>query len=178
MTRNPFHLLVVLILVPLMASCGFKLRDGSYRLPAEWRELVIETRGGISAHSGLTVDLKLALQETQDVVVRDAGAKDLPKVILLEERFRNPVSAIDSLGRAQEYLLEYIVHYKVVGSDGKEVIPKQRIYLRQEQSYSSKSILAKEQESVVLKRNLQRRAASRIVERLLMTANKSIPAIN
>lgn len=176
MTINYFRYLLVLILVPLMVSCGFRLRDGSYHLPADWRVLAVETRGGLSAHSGLTVELKLALQETQDVDVRDAGATGMPKVMLLEDRFRNPVSTIDALGRAQEYLLEYIVYYKVVDGEGKEVLPKQRIYLRQEQTYSSKSILAKEQETVVLKRDLQRRAANRIIERLLAVTRSPAPA--
>ena len=107
--------------------------------------------------------LKQQLRETQGATILEPG-HGVPGIVLSSEKFRNPVSALDSLGRAQEYLLEYIVYYQFVDGSGKPLSAKQRIYLRREQSYSSTQILAKEQETAYLKKDLQHRAAERIVE--------------
>ena len=92
---------------------------------------------------------------------------------MYSEQFRTPVSALDAFGRAQEYLLEYIVYYQFVDASGKELTPRKRIYFRREQSYSSAQILAKEQETEYLKKDLQHRAAERIVNRLVTIVNQA-----
>lgn len=140
-------------------------------MPPDWSQLSVQAKG-VSSYSDLVVLLKQQLRETQGVTIREPG-KGMPQIVLYSEQFRNPVSALDSLGRAQEYLLEYIVYYQFIDGSGKALSPKQRIYLRREQSYSSTQILAKEQESEYLKTDLQHRAAERIVERLLAMVNKS-----
>jgi len=155
----------------LLSSCGFHLVSNDYRLPPDWSRLSVETGSGISAYSDLVVLLKQQLRETQGVTIREPG-RGVPQIVLSSEKFRNPVSALDSLGRAQEYLLEYIVFYQFVDGSGKPLSPKQRIYLRREQSYSSTQILAKEQETAYLKKDLQYRAAERIVDRLLAIVNQ------
>lgn len=167
------QLLILLVLVPMLGACGFHLRQDDYRLPQEWMQLGIEARGKVSSNSGLVLQLQQQLRETQGATVQ-VGAAVSPRIVLYSEQFRNPVSALDSLGRAREYLIEYIVQYQLVDTTGKELLPKkQRIYLRREQSYSSTQILAKERESEYLKKELQRHAAERIVDRLLAVLHQT-----
>lgn len=169
MTIRLVSFLVILALTAPLSSCGFKLRDGSYQLPAEWKQLEVETRGSVSPGSGLTMQLKQILRQAHGTKARSATLNKRPGIILLDEEFRNTVSSLDNLGRAQDYLLEYIVRFQFIGSAGKALAPPHRIYLRTEQAYSSTSILAKEHESEYLRKKLQQRAASRIVQRLLAT---------
>jgi LPS-assembly lipoprotein len=161
----------VILFLALLTSCGFHLVSNDYRLPPDWSRLSVKTGAGVSPYSDLVLSLKQQLRETQGATIRDAGS-GVPQIVLSGEKFRTPVSALDSFGRAQEYLLEYIVYYQFVDSSGKPLLPKQRIYLRREQSYSSTQILAKEQESEYLRQELRHRAAERIVNRLLAVLNQ------
>ena len=172
MRENVARLIPAILLIVLLPACGFHLVSDNYRLPPEWARLSVETGSGISAYSDLVILLKQQLRETQGTTVVESGS-GVPKIVLSGEQFRNPVSALDAFGRAQEYLLEYIVYYQFVDASGKEVTPKKRIYLRREQSYSSAQILAKEQETAYLKKDLQHRAAERIVNRLVTIVNQS-----
>lgn len=156
----------------MLSSCGFHLVSNDYHLPPAWSQVSVEPGSGVSAYSDLVVLLKQQLRETQGATIREPG-QGIPRIVLSGEKFRNPVSALDTLGRAQEYLLEYIVYYQFIDGSGKPVSSKQRIYLRREQSYSSTQILAKEQETAYLKNALQHRAAERIVDRLLAVVTQS-----
>lgn len=170
MANKLSRILLLIVLGLSLNACGFKLRSDDYRLPAAWQTMAIETHGNLTAHSELTRELSLRLRQTQGVTL--SSGRGLPKVVLLSEGFRNPVSAIDTLGRAREYLLEYVVYYQLVDGDGKYLVKQQRIYLRQEQSFSSSSILANEQESLYLRQQLQKRAAAQIIEKLLAVVNQ------
>lgn len=164
-------LLLIAAVATTLAACGFKLRGSDHHLPEGWRALAVEVTGKASRKSGLAEALYLQLQQMPGTTVHLEAVTGLPKIILLSERLRNSVSALDSLGRAKEYLLEYVVYFKFVDADGKEILSKQRLYLREEQSYSSSAILAKERESRRLQQQLHRRAATQIIERLMATIN-------
>jgi len=170
--RLPLRILLTGLMVIGLAACGFHLRSDDYRLPPPWQTLAIETGGNLGVRSELTRELSLQLRQRYGVTVQLGHTDKLPTIVLQEERFNSPVSALDTLGRAREYLLEYTVYYRLVDADGKELLPKQRIYLRQEQTYSSRTILASEQESQYRQQQLRRRAAEQIVERLLATVNQ------
>ena len=169
---NVARLIPAILLFALLPACGFHLVSDTYRLPPEWSQLSVETGPGISAYSDLVILLKQQLRETQGTTIREPGS-GVPRIVLYSEQFRNPVSALDAFGRAQEYLLEYIVYYQFVDASGKELTPRKRIYFRREQSYSSAQILAKEQETEYLKKDLQHRAAERIVNRLVTIVNQA-----
>jgi len=170
--RLPLRILLSGLMAFGLAACGFHLRSDDYRLPSGWQTLAIETGGNLGIRSDLTRELSLQLRQRYGATVKLGPAKQLPGIVLQQERFNNPVSALDTFGRAREYLLEYTVYYRLVDADGKELLPKQRIYLRQEQTYSSRTILANEQETQYRQQQLRRRAAEQIVERLLATVNQ------
>jgi len=171
MQARTARLVFTLHLFALLTSCGFHLVSDSYRLPPDWSRLSVQAGAGVSAYSELVALLKQQLREAQGATIGEAGS-GTPQIVLTSEQFRNPVSALDTFGRAQEYLLEYIVYYQFIDGSGKPLSQKQRIYLRREQSYSSTQILAKEQETAYLKKDLQQRAAERIVDRLLAVLNQ------
>ncbi len=162
-----FRLLLASLLVTGLSACGFKLRGQSGELPPQWTQLAIEVRPPISAHSGLALALRQKLQQAHRAHIVTQATVGSPRIVIISEKYRNPVSALDALGRTQEFLHEYIVRYQFIDADGKALAPAYRLYLRREQSYSSASILSKERESGFLLNNLQQRAANRIIERLL-----------
>lgn len=169
--RQPLRILITGLMAIGLAACGFHLRNDDYRLPSDWQTLAVETGGNLGPRSDLTRELSLQLRQRYGVTVHLGHGGKLPAIVLQAERFSNPVSALNTLGRAREHLLEYTVYYKLVDADGKELLPRQRIYLRQEQTYSSRTILANEQERRYRQQQLRRRAAEQIIERLLVTVN-------
>lgn len=167
----PQRLLLLLVLASLSA-CGFKLRGSDYRLPDDWQAVSIETRGNLKPNSGITRELANQLRQAQGVDVHRGVVPETSRIVLLKERFSNPVGSLDTLGRAQEHLLEYVVHYKFIDRAGKELLTTQRIYLRQELVHDRTAILAKEREQEFLLAQLRKRMANRIIERLLAVVNR------
>lgn len=149
-----------------LSACGFRLRGEAVTLPAEWHHIAISFGDKLSSHNGLVGALERRLQETYGVHIELNGVAKVPRIELIAEKFDTPVSALDTYGRASEYLLEYSVRFRFVDADGKPLKEPGRIYLRREQSYNSAHILAKQRESDELKQGLREIAADRIVERL------------
>jgi len=162
-----------IVLLSLVSACGFKLRGEAATLPPTWERMAIEFGGSLSAHNGLVEALERRLQESHGVHIEADPAARVPRIVLIDERFNSPVSALDTLGRATEYLLEYVVRFRFVDADGKSLTEVSRIYLRSEQSYSSAKILAKQRESEELQQSLREIAADRIIERLAGVARQS-----
>lgn len=160
-------------MLSLLTACGFKLRGDAATLPASWTRVAIDFGGNLSAHNGLVEALERRLQETHGVHIETDVAARVPRIVLMDERFNSPVSALDTLGRATEYLLEYVVRFRFIDADGKPLTEINRIYLRREQSYSSARILAKQREAEELKQSLREIAADRIIERLAGVARQS-----
>jgi outer membrane lipopolysaccharide assembly protein LptE/RlpB len=102
-------LLLVCGLVAVVGACGFKLRDGNYRLPESWYSIGIKTGGNLNTRSPLVQELSLQLRQRYGARVELAATENLPGIVLLQEYSHNPVSALDRFGRAQEHMLEYIV---------------------------------------------------------------------
>lgn len=172
MKRAALKRLVLLVLFASVTACGFKLRGSDYRLPDDWQVVSIETRGNLGANSELVRELADQLRLTQGVDVRRGVVPETPRIVLLKERFSNPVGSLDTLGRAQEHLLEYVVQYNFIDRAGKELLTTQRIYLRQELVHDRSPILANEREQQYLLAQLRKRMADRIIERLLAVVNR------
>lgn len=127
---------------------------------------------------GLEIDHQSRLAESLEQVARGqfrtrlaTPANHQPSLIILGERFLQPVLSLDTLGRAREYLLEYVVTFRVSGPDKKPRGEDQRVYVRRDQTHSSSRILAKENELAALKQEMQLDAARQIMQRVARLAH-------
>jgi LPS-assembly lipoprotein len=145
--------------VALLAGCGFHLR-GAAQLPFETlyipgtSALAIELRRNVTASSKtrLVSDSKSA----QAVFAFTQEARE--KVIL----------SFTSAGKVNEYRLRYRVGFRVTDPNGTQVfMPTSEILLTRDMSYNDTQVIAKENEEVLLYRDMQTDMVQQILRRLV-----------
>jgi LPS-assembly lipoprotein len=73
---------------------------------------------------------------------------------------------LSSAGRVREYLLRYLVSFRLKDSAGRELIPADTIVLERDLTYDDDAVLAKENETAFLYRDMQADAVQQLVRRL------------
>jgi LPS-assembly lipoprotein len=149
--------LASVVLALLLAACGFQLR-GAQPLPfsslyvAEDWELGAILRSNIRAYG--STRLASSPQEAQAVLTR-----------IGETREKNILS-LSATGRVREYQLRYRFAFRVHDLKGREFIPPTEVVLVREISFSDDRVLAKEQEEVLLYRDMQNDMVQQVLRRM------------
>lgn len=149
--------LASVVLALLLAACGFQLR-GAQPLPfsslyvAEDWELGAILRRNIRAYG--STRLASSPQEAEAVLTR-----------IGETREKNILS-LSATGRVREYQLRYRFAFRVHDLKGREFIPPTEVVLVREISFSDDRVLAKEQEEVLLYRDMQNDMVQQLMRRL------------
>ena len=148
---------LILVLALLSAACGFQLR-GAQPLPfsslyiAENWELGAVLRRNIRALG--STQLPATPQEAQAVLTSIGEARE--KIVL----------SLSATGRVREFQLRYRFAYRVHDLKGREFIPPTEIVLVRDISFSDERVLAKEQEEVLLYRDMQNDMVQQVMRRL------------
>jgi LPS-assembly lipoprotein len=151
--------IIVAVAVLLLAGCGFHLR-GEAKLPFD--ALYIQAGSG----SQFANQLRRAITNgTETKVVDDAKSAQATLQILNEYRERQILS-LSASGRVQELTLVYRVGFRLSDGAAKEYIPSNEVVLRRELTYSDADVIAKEQEEVLLYRDMEKDAVQQVVRRL------------
>lgn len=173
-------LFVIVLLISLLAACGFKLRGSAelpgYRLPFATITL------SLSPTSELYAQLKRSIEASSPGtrVVEDALAAEAALTILGDSSQKNILS-LNASGRAREFQLIRIFSFKVNGSGaaaGIVYIAPSTITLRREITFSDDLVLSKESEEALLWRDIQGDLVQQLMRRLAsaktqpMTADK------
>jgi LPS-assembly lipoprotein len=160
--RRPMHLFAALLLVALLAGCGFKLRgsNGTYNMP--FHSIYV----GFPDTSALGTELKRNLRAADSVVVVDKpeGA-DAQMVVMSESRGRQILS-LNNLGRVREYLLTYTLTFRVIDAKGGQMLAPTEITLKRNMEFNEQEVLAKEAEANLLYRDMQSDLVQQILRRL------------
>lgn len=149
--------LIPLLLALVLAACGFQLR-GAQPLPftslyiAENWELGALLRRNIRSLG--STQLSATPQEAQAILTSLGEARE--KVVL----------SLSATGRVREYQLRYRFSYRVHDLKGREFIPPTDIVLVRDISFADEQVLAKEQEEVLLYRDMQGDMVQQILRRL------------
>jgi LPS-assembly lipoprotein len=149
--------LASVVLALLLAACGFQLR-GAQPLPfsslyvAEDWELGVILRRNIRAYG--STRLASSPQEAEAVLTR-----------IGETREKNILS-LSATGRVREYQLRYRFAFRVHDLKGREFIPPTEVVLVREISFSDDRVLAKEQEEVLLYRDMQNDMVQQVLRRM------------
>lgn len=163
------RLLLAACLLPILAGCGFHLRN-ALLLPPDLGPLQVVGR---DPHSQLVKDLTQAMERAGAQVAPDGpvvGADGtVPRVARLEivsERWGSLPLSVDTQGRAQEFTLRYAVIFRLRRADGTDLVPQQVQELSRDYIASPAVAAGTESEREILTDELRRAMAGAILRRI------------
>lgn len=161
MSHSPARRIVLgaLLAGPLLAGCGFKLR-GPQPLPFESIYL------GMSEYSDLAAAIRRQIRAGSSTRIADRPDDAQVRLEVLADAREKIILALNSQGRVREYQLRQRFTFRVVDKAGVEVIPSSEILLRRDLAFDDTQVLAKEQEEILLYRDMQNDLVQQLMRRL------------
>jgi len=152
--------LTYLLLAFLLGACGFQLQT-RVELPAEMKQTKLEIKG---SYSEFARRLETYLEQNGvSVVSKSEGAAVLE---IPQNRVGREIQSIGDNARVREYMLRHTVQFRLLDSDGKEMIPLQTMEQTRVYSFNQQDILSKEREDEFLREDLSDALARMLVRRL------------
>ena len=146
MKRTMQNSIILILIVGLLQSCGFRLR-GASELPNTVKFAVID---GVAQYSDLGHAIKQQLVSSGAKVLTKADV-DTMHFVVIKNEFSKRVLSVDSSGRANEYELSYRYAMRVLDSKGKLLVPEREINLNRNYIYDLNNALAKSDEEASIK---------------------------
>lgn len=147
---------LLLVLLCLLAACGFKLRT-DVAWPTAWQPLEIRSADPVSP---LKQELKRRLRQ-QDVALVETEAAAVLEI--RRESLQREVLSVDERARVSEYVLHLEVEYLLRAGD-REVLPATTLRLSRDYSFDELQALGAAQEEEVIETELRREIARRILD--------------
>jgi LPS-assembly lipoprotein len=144
-------------LCAMLASCGFQLR-GQATLP--FQSMFISGSPSVATQIARAVR---AGSKTR--IVNNAKEADVTLELLSEARERTILS-LSSSGRVRELQIRYRIAFRVYDKTGREYIAPSEVVIKRDLIYSDSDVLGKEQEELLLYRDMQNDAVQQIIRRL------------
>jgi LPS-assembly lipoprotein len=154
------RLLCLLVLPFLVYGCGFHLQSKP-EFPLEMQQVKLEVQG---PYTQFARRLETHLEQNGVNVVTTR-----PEAAILEVPVNAARKEIQSIGddaRVREFLLRHSVQFRLVSSDGTELIPMQIIEQTRVYSFNEQDILSAEREDEFLRKDLADSLARMVVRRL------------
>ncbi len=152
----------------LISGCGFHLRGN---LPLSEKLLLIAVE---SSDSSLRQEMIEALEGAgASVVGNPATARSVLK--LHDVSYERKVRTLDTRGKVNGYRLVYSVRYTVTGQDGTELRTSKPLRLERDFNFDSSQLLQTENEERVLREDMTRDMAQRIIRQLSTIASRDTP---
>jgi len=143
----------------LTAACGFQLR-GQATLPFETLYVAIPEI------SLLGTELKRnIIAGTRTRLVNDPARAQATLSVTAEDHSKTILS-FDTAGRVREFQLRYRLSFRVHDARGRDYLPQSEIRLTRDISFNDAQVLAKEQEELLLFRDMQSDMVQQILRRL------------
>ncbi|TXI17999.1 MAG: hypothetical protein E6Q62_07640 [Nitrosomonas sp.] len=152
--------IIILIMLSLLAACGFKLRGQISSLP--YKTLYVSAPDGHTI--GMDLERAINISSTTKVV-HDAEAAEatLQVISAIHEK---AILSLSAGGRVRDFNLIYRVVYRLVDQQGTEIVPNTEIAITRILPFLDAQILAKEAEERLLQRDMQSDAIQQILWRL------------
>ena len=165
--RSGREVVILLVLVTLIASCGFHLR-GKIQLPAVFSATHVKGTDLL-----LVDDIKRALRVAGGAVVNEK-AEATVSIELLRVKYSRAVRSINEQGIAVGYELHYEVSYRVSGLAKQRLVPDARIALKRTLDYGDKKmqILQKDIEEKLLKQEMRQVISRLATIKVALSANR------
>lgn len=154
--------LVVSLLVTLSA-CGFELRGyGQPPVVYPFTSLYISD----PTDYPITADIKRTIRAgTSTRVVDEAQGAQATLQILKQTNEKNILS-LSGEGRVREFLLRYLVSYRLIDARGIDLIPATEIVRERVLPYTDEQVVAKEAEAALLVKEMQNEIIRQILRHL------------
>ena len=161
---------ILLSVFLLLSACGYHLR-GAIDLPDELQKMYV--RG---ASRQLTEAIEQAFRSTSGELVKNVADAGMILNVINEDYRRKTVS-ISSSGYSNEYELIYRLVFDLIDKNGNELVSAQTIEVSQVyfNEQSSNTVLSKENEERVLRKELYLKAVRSVIERARAELKKSLP---
>jgi len=160
---------VLFSIVFLLSACGYHLR-GAIDLPEELQRMYV--RG---ASAALSDAIKQAFRSTSGELVKNSA--DAGMILnVIDEDYRRRTVSISSSGYSNEYELTYRLVFDLIDQNGYELVSAQTIEVSQVyyNEQSSDTVLSKENEEKVLRKELYIKAVRSVIERARIELKKSL----
>jgi len=157
---KPNRLLFLLVFPVLLYGCGFHLQSKP-EFPLEMQQVKLEVQG---PYSQFARRLEAHLEQNGVNVVTTR-----PEVAVLEvpvNATRKEIQSIGDNARVREFLIRHTVEFRLLSSDGTEMIPLQTIEQTRIYSFNEQDILSAEREDEFLRKDLADSLARMVVRRL------------
>jgi len=144
----------------LVSACGFKLQSRA-ELPPEMQRTRLEIQ---APYSEFARRLETLLEQNGVKVVtalENAAVLEVPL-----NRSRNEIQSIGDNARVREFLVRHTVQFRLLDSNGNELIPLQTFEQSRVYSFNEQDILAAERENEFLRNDLSDTLARMVVRRL------------
>ena len=151
---------VLLVLAAaLLAGCGFHMR-GTAALPFETLY--------IPGATPLALELKRNVTAASKTRIVDSPDKAQAVFAFTNDLREKSILTFTSAGKVNEYRLRYRVGFRVTDSKALQVfLPTSEIILTRDMSYNDAQVIAKENEEVLLYRDMQTDMVQQIMRRLV-----------
>jgi LPS-assembly lipoprotein len=155
--RRLFSILVTMLLV---SACGFQLQTRA-ELPPEMQRTRLEVQ---APDSEFARRLEVHLEQNGVKIVTALGDAAILEVPL--NRTRKEIQSIGDNARVREFLVRHTVQFRLLDSEGKEMIPLQTFEQSRVYQFNEQDILAAERENEFLRDDLADSLARMVVRRL------------
>ncbi|WP_079432821.1 LPS assembly lipoprotein LptE [Zoogloea sp. LCSB751] len=143
----------------LLAGCGFQLR-GPRPLPFDSIYL------GMYQYSDLAAAIRRQIRASSTTRIVDTPEEAQVRLEVLADAKEKAILALNAQGRVREYQLRQRFYFRVVDKAGREVLAPNEIYLKRDLAFDDSQLLAKEQEEILLYRDMQGDLVQQLMRRL------------
>ncbi len=153
--------LLAVLAALLVTGCGFQLRgSASSALPYKTFYIALPENSEI----GIWLQRYIKSSGTTQIV---ANARDAEAIFqqLLDNRSKTILS-LNAKGAVREYRLEAKFAYRIIDPKGHVLVPPSEITLTRDLTYDASAVLAKEQEEMLLWRDMSNDLANQILRQL------------
>jgi LPS-assembly lipoprotein len=154
------HLIVLLLVLLPLADCGFQLQTRA-ELPPEMQQTRLEIQ---SPYSPFARRLETLLEQNGALIVESGESAAVLEVP--QNRMRKEIQSIGDNARVREYLIRHTVQFRLLDSQGNELIPLQAFEQSRVYRFNEQDILAAERENEFLRNDLADSLARMVVRRL------------
>ncbi|WP_235205269.1 LPS assembly lipoprotein LptE [Oleiagrimonas soli] len=155
----------------LLSACGFHLRRGA-QLPPGMEKIHLTVNGGGDLQRELARTLEIA-----GATLVDQSGPGVAEFRVPVARFRQTALTFTGRARVGEYEVRYQVRFDVVDSQGKTIVPLQRIELSREFTYDATQPVGTESQTEEIHNSLTSDAVQAIQFHLRAAAERAaVPA--
>ena len=154
------RLLCLIVFLFLLNACGFHLQSRP-EFPPELQRIRLEVQGPFSQFARR---LETHLEQNGVNVVTALSSDAVLEVPV--NATRKEIQSIGDNARVREFLIRHTVQFRLLASDGTEMIPLQTIEQSRIYSFNEQDILSAEREDEFLRKDLADSLARMVVRRL------------